>query len=265
MPIVFAAITPHPPLLIPAIGKENSKKLKKTLSAFKKLEQDLYAAQPDEIIIFSPHGKILKNSFHINFSPSYEATFEEFGDYSTRLEFPGGMKTVQEIRAMSETRNDIPVVLSSEKNIDYGASIPLFFLTQHLKNTPILPVSPSGRDANSHCIFGRLMNRQFHKINRRFALIASGDLSHCLTKNSPGGYSRRGVVFNNKIVKLIKTRDMKGFMELDEKSIQEASLCCHKVLLLLFCILDGMSYKLEFLSYEYPFGVGYLTAEMLFH
>src|SRR3989344_1231011 len=264
MPIVFSAITPHPPLLIPSIGKENLKKLKKTAKAYKKLEQDLYAAQPDSIIILSPHGKILKDAFHINFYPEYEATFEDFGDHSTKLNFKGDVETMQELRSCVELKKETSIVFSSSPKIDYGASIPLYFLLQHLKNIPIVPINPSGLSLAEHCAFGNFLKRQLHKINKRYAIIASGDLSHCLTKDAPGGYSRKGVIFNKKIIELIKDKDIKGFMELDEKQIEEASICCHKVIATLFCAIEDMNYKLEFLSYEYPFGVGYLTSEMIF-
>ena len=57
MSIVFAAITPHAPVLIPEIGKENLKKLTKTEAALKKLEQELYAAKPESLVVISPHGQ----------------------------------------------------------------------------------------------------------------------------------------------------------------------------------------------------------------
>jgi hypothetical protein len=38
MSLVFAAIVPHPPLLIPSIGKEGIKKIDKTKRALEKME-----------------------------------------------------------------------------------------------------------------------------------------------------------------------------------------------------------------------------------
>jgi MEMO1 family protein len=53
MSLVFAAISPHPPLLIPSIGKEAIKKIQKTKEALEKLEEDLYLSRPEIIIIIS--------------------------------------------------------------------------------------------------------------------------------------------------------------------------------------------------------------------
>ena len=47
MPIVFAGVVPHSPVLIPSVGKEHLKKLKKTVAALRRLEQELYGTHPD--------------------------------------------------------------------------------------------------------------------------------------------------------------------------------------------------------------------------
>lgn len=265
MPIVFSAITPHPPILMTSIGKESAKKLIKTEKAMMRLEQDLYAAQPESIIILSPHGKILPEAFNINFYPEYEGGLEEFGDFSTKITFKGDCETIQEIRSCAENVKNIPIILSSEPKVDYGITIPLSYLLRHMKHIPIIPINPSGLGLDAHCEFGHFLKRQLHRINKRFAVIASGDLSHCLTKEAPGGYSRKGVIFNKTIVEMIRNKDINGLMHIDENLLKESSICCHKVLTTLFCMMEDTSYKLEFLSYEYPFGVGYLTATMLFH
>src|SRR4030043_1349524 len=85
--IVFSAITPHPPILIPNIGKDNLDKIKNTASAMKELEAELYASKPDVILIISPHGEIIPDAFCLNLNTKYTVNFEEFGDFTTKLEF----------------------------------------------------------------------------------------------------------------------------------------------------------------------------------
>ena len=98
MPIIFSAITPHPPILIPAIGKENLDQIKKTQAAYQELEQDLYASEPDSIIIISPHGLIQSDAFTINLSPEFKVNFENFGDFTTRMELAGDIGLAYKIR-----------------------------------------------------------------------------------------------------------------------------------------------------------------------
>jgi len=68
MPLVFAAIVPHPPVAIPSVGKDQAKQIEKTVVALEKLEKDLYAAKPDIVIIISPHGEVNPEAFTVNIS-----------------------------------------------------------------------------------------------------------------------------------------------------------------------------------------------------
>ena len=50
MSIVFAAVTPHPPMLIPNIGKEKLETLANTKKALELLEQELSAVPGDLLL-----------------------------------------------------------------------------------------------------------------------------------------------------------------------------------------------------------------------
>jgi aromatic ring-opening dioxygenase LigB subunit len=257
MPIVFAAITPHPPILIPTIGKENLDKIKKTQTAMQELERILYVAKPECILIISPHAKILPDAFTINLSPEYEANFEEFGDFSTKLKFKSDSLCVQQIRAADEVDGKVPLILISEPKIDHGASVPLYYLMQHLKEVSIAPISQSFLDYQAHLKFGEFLHHQINRINKRIAVVASGDLSHRLSEDAPGGFSPQGEKFDKKLLALIKQKDVSGIMSLDPFLVEEAGECGLKSIIILFGLLNDINYQPELLSYEGPFGVGY--------
>ena len=259
MPLVFAAITPHPPVLIPEIGKENLKQITKTEEAMKKLEQDLYVAKPESILVISPHGKIFNDAFNINLSADYSANFKEFGDFAVELKFKSDYMSIQEIRAADETQKSVSLVLSSEPEIDHGFSVPLYYLTQHLKNIPIIPITYSGLNYQKHFEFGQFLHRQLSKINKRFAIIASGDLSHRLTKEAPAGYSPNGAKFDKQLIGLIKKKDIQGILNINPNLCQEAGECGLRSIIILAGIIESLNVTPEILSYEGPFGVGYLV------
>lgn len=77
MSLVFSAIVPHSPLLIPAIGQDNLTRLSSTSQAYEKLALDLEASQADTIIIISPHGPIHDDVFLMNLNPVFNADFQE--------------------------------------------------------------------------------------------------------------------------------------------------------------------------------------------
>jgi AmmeMemoRadiSam system protein B len=260
MPIVFAAITPHPPVLIPEIGKDNLKQIAKTQEAFKKLEQEFYAAKPESVVVISPHGKIFNDAFNINLSADYTANFKEFGDFGLELKFKSDFMSIQQIRAADETNKSVPIVLTSEPPIDHGCSIPLYYLAQHLKNISVIPITYSALDYQQHFAFGQFLHRQLSKINKRFAVVASGDLSHRLTKEAPGGYDPQGEVFNQQLIELIKKQDWSGILKIDPELIKTANECGLRSIIILAGLIESLNTRAEVLSYEGPFGVGYLVA-----
>ncbi len=263
MPIVFSAITPHPPLAIPSIGKDHVKHLKKTLDSFKKIEQDVYASKPETIIILSPHGKILQDAININLYPEYIGNFEDFGDYSTRLVFKSDPMSIQNIRSDQETYEKNILTLTSEPNVDYGIAIPLYFILQHMKDIPIIPINPCGKNLKIHYEIGAHLKRIISRINKRFAIICSGELSHKLTKDAPGGFSPQAEIFDKTLIELLKKKNPEGILELDPNLSDIASECCLKVMSLMFGMISDIQYTMEILSYEFPYGVGYLSAEMI--
>lgn len=258
MAIVFSAITPHAPILIPAIGKENLDKLQKTSESFKKLEEDLYASKAETLIIISPHGLIQGESFTMNLNPEFEIQFEDFGDFVTNQKLKGDVGLAYKIRESLETK--APLQLISEEKLDHGCGVPIHLLTQHLPKIKILPIYYSGLSLESHFEFGMLLKKELIKHKEKIAIIASGDLSHRLTKDAPGGYSPKGPKFDKKLIDLIREKKIGEIVELDNNLISQAGECGLKSIIILLGILNEVNYKPEILSYEGPFGVGYLTA-----
>lgn len=257
MPIVFSAIVPHPPILIPTIGKENINQLKATSGSYLKLEHDLYASQAETIIIISPHGNSLEKAFVINLNHEFNCDFEEFGDIATKFNLDGDMALAHKIKEKTET--EIPMQFISQENLDHGSAIPLYLLTRHLPKIKIIPIYYSGLDLDAHYNFGRIIKNKLLNSNTRAAVIASGDLSHKLSKNAPAGYNPKGEKFDKKLIDCLLKKRTEEIIKFKPELIADAGECGLKSIIILLGILDGMKYNPRLLSYESPFGVGYLT------
>ena len=262
MSLVFAGITPHPPLLIPSIGKETIKKVEKTKEALEKMEEELYLTSPDTIIIISPHGSYFKDAFTVNQCLEYETDFREFGDLSTRVKFRGEMSLAFKIREAAEKAH-MPSTMISEPTIDHGTAVPLIFLTRHLPQINIIPVGFCDLDWKAHTDFGYLLKEQIMESNRRISVIASGDLSHALNNDAPAGFNAAGPEFDKKIQELLAQNNVAGMLQLDPQFVSSAAECGFRSFLILMGILREMSYTYKCHSYEGPFGVGYLTANFV--
>jgi len=260
--IVFSAITPHPPLLIPEIGKKNLRFVKKTSAAMDRLSQDIYAAKPDTIVIISPHGPLLADAFAINMSPEFEIQFKEFGDLATKIKLKGDVGAIHHYKEILEDK--MPVVLVNQPELDHGAGVPLYFLTQGLdkKKIKLVPISYSLLDYESHYKFGIKLQADILNDTKRIAIIASGDLSHRLSPDAPAGYSHWAKKFDETIVKKIKAKDGQGLLKLDADFIEEAGECGLRSIIILMGMLNSINFQPEIYSYEGPFGVGYMVANL---
>lgn len=263
MSLVFAAITPHPPILIPAIGKENIDKVKKTTDSLRKLEEELYISKPQLIIIISPHGSYFDNAFSVNAETEFSTSFEEFGDMTTKKTWTGSPDFAAQLGHAANMAN-INLRLVSDSRIDHACAVPLFFLTDHLPETKILPIGYSGLPTKDHLSFGELLKEKIMDSDKRIALIASGDLSHALNDDAPAGFNQNGEKFDKTLIELLENRNTAGIFNIDPSMITEAAECGYRSILILLGALKNMDYTFKNYSYEAPFGVGYLTGNFMF-
>ncbi|NCF75296.1 MAG: hypothetical protein GWO87_02305, partial [Xanthomonadaceae bacterium] len=182
--LIFSAITPHPPILIPNIGKDNLNQILKTKQAMEQLGEELYALQPDIIIVISPHGLVHPYFFTVQMSKKYYGDFQTFGDLDDKFEFDSDIIFINKIKVRAELKN-LPIKLINEPSLDHGTLVPLYYLTKNLPKVKIVPLAYSFLDYPDHFAFGKYLKKTIGRSNKRIALIASGDLSHSLTTDAP--------------------------------------------------------------------------------
>lgn len=260
--IVFGAILPHSPLLLPEIGKAHAKKLAKTVAAVAEIEQRLYVTRPDTLLVISPHGDVMPDAFGINLSASYKTSFTDFGNFRATKTFRSDFMLIDKIQR--SIRKDIPLVLHSAETLDYGFGVPLHLLTEHITNPAVVPVTTAGLDLKTHFEFGRAMREEVLTSNKRVAVIASGDLAHTLKNDAPGGFSPKGAAFDAKVQELLAQRNVAALLQLDPGLCEEAKECGLRGILTALGVLDGIDYTPRILSYEGPLGIGYLVAHLQF-
>lgn len=258
MSLVFAAVVPHPPILIPAIGKDQLPLIKNTKKALEQLEQDLYLAKPQVIVIISPHSSLFGDAFSVNAHTHFSTLFEHFGDLATKKIWTGAPELAAKISSAAKS-DDLPVQLVSQKTLDHGASVPLFYLTNHLQDIKVLPIGYSNLPAEAHIRYGELLKDVLMEEDRRVALIASGDLAHCLTVTAPAEYHKDGAAFDEEIIKLLEVRNTAGIVTMDPQLVNNASECGYRSILIVLGAVKNMNVAFKNYSYESPFGVGYLV------
>lgn len=261
--IVFAAIVPHSPLLVPALGTEHRGKLAATLAAIENIEQALYLAKPDSLCIIAPHDTHYADAFSLNLGEQYVGTLKAFGNFSTTIEAKSDHLLIDRIQR--KLRNEgIPLTLSSKEELDYGFTVPLLLLTPHLEQWKLIPISPSALDGQSHYQFGQELKRVLHAESERVAIIASADLSHRVNEASPGGATTEGQLFDETVRQSLETNDVKRLLSLDPAVEKRAEQCAFRPITTLLGAVSEMNAHPKLLSYEAPFGVGYVTVKYEF-
>jgi aromatic ring-opening dioxygenase LigB subunit len=101
----------------------------------------------------------------------------------------------------------------------------------------------------------------------RVLYVASGDLSHRLLPGAPAGYDPRGAEFDQAVVDAFFAGDWGSLLALDPALLRAAGECGYRSLAVLSGVVGvveaaGRKTKNRVLSYEGPFGVGYLVGEV---
>ncbi len=261
MSVVYGAIVPHPPILIPQIGGSKLKEADRSRKAYLELGKRLKAIEKefDTVVVITPHGEVGQTAVHPYTSHVFEGHFGYFNLPKPVFKFRGdpelGNAAVKE--AHKRDLNGAPI---AESFLDHGALVPLAYLAEAGIKKPILPIAIAITGLRELYEFGKVLRLAAEGLGRNIVVIGSADMSHRLTPDAPAGFDPSGQKFDEKLVQLIKDYDVEGVLDFDpalaEKSGQDALWS----IAILLGSLDGLEVEHEVLSYEGPFGVGYMIA-----
>ena len=79
MAILGAYIVPHPPLIIPEVGRGNEKAIQSTIDSYNEVARKIASLKPDTIVVISPHTTIYADYFHISPGEGAVGSFARFG------------------------------------------------------------------------------------------------------------------------------------------------------------------------------------------
>lgn len=257
---VFAAITPHSPLLIPAFEGAHDVQLEKTKQALEALEKELYLSKTETVIVITPHGHCLEGALTLNLNTECRTDYKEMGDLATKQTYPIDVVVGTAIKEHAQ-RAGFTMQMTTEETIDHGVGVPLQYLSKHMERLAVVPVGVCGiADPKTHYNFGYVIKEVAMKSHKPVAIIASADLSHALTTDSPAGFRKEGAQFDEKIQEALQSGSVSNMLSWPPDFIQAAAACGYKPIITLMGALQRMNYTYKLLSYEAPHGVGYMTA-----
>ena len=86
MGITTAYMVPHPPIIVPGVGKGEEKKIQSTIDAYLELGRRIGEEKPDTIVVISPHQTMYADYFHISPKEGAKGDFSRFGAPQEKME-----------------------------------------------------------------------------------------------------------------------------------------------------------------------------------
>lgn len=258
MGISAAVMVPHPPLIVPEIGRGEEKKIERTIEAYKKAAEKIAAYQPETIVILSPHQIMYADYFHISPGKGAKGDFGNFRARDVKFEVSYDTEFVGELCLLTERRG-LPAGTMGErdKKLDHGTMVPLYFIDQFYSDYQIVRIGLSGLSLTRHYELGECIREAAEYLNRKTVIVASGDLSHRLKEDGPYGFRSEGPLYDERIMRVMGTGEFSELFEFSEKFCDKAGECGHRSFTIMAGVFDKTAVKAERLSYEGPFGVGY--------
>ncbi len=258
MSVIAAYMVPHPPMIVPQVGRGSEKQILKTIQAYETVAAEIAEIRPETIIVTSPHVVMYADYFHI--SPGKQAT-GDFGRFrapevSFRVRYD--TELVKAVCGLAKEK-DFPAGELGERDrqLDHGTMVPLYFVEQQYQDYQLIRIGLSGLSLAKHYEFGMILRQAVEQTGRRTVLIASGDLSHKLQTYGPYGFAPEGPEYDRRIMDTAGRAAFGEMLEFEESFCDKAAECGHRSFVIMAGALDGMSVETKVYSHEDITGVGY--------
>lgn len=264
----ICALMPHPPIMIPEVGKGELDKIKNTVAAVTEAAKRVKECNPQTIILITPHGPVLEDAASISVHPRLKGNFASFGAPEVSLGFETDGLLVRHILKKADRLGVNVVELTDDKaknnylrlELDHGALVPLYYLNKAGFKGQLIHISVGMLSYEEMYTFGKAVQGAIGMVDKRVSVIASGDLSHRLTPDAPAGYSPHAKEFDKQVMEAVEKLDIKALLKMDQNVVLDAGECGLRPIFFLMGVVGGLKATGEILSYEAPFGVGYGVA-----
>lgn len=257
--IVFSGIAPHPPIMVPEVGREAIADVRGSIDAMAEFTQRIVQSGAETVVLISPHAPLSPDAFVAYSSQPLRGDFANFRAPNATVEFALDEKLLEAIVAAA-AKEKLAVLLLKQYALDHGTAVPLYFLSRNGWKGKVVALGYSFLGNEEHLKFGQCIRNAANTTGRAVAFIASGDLSHRLKPEAPAGYNPLAHLFDEQVVDALRQNNPRQIAEIDPHLRHLAGECGYRSMLVALGI--DQPPECEVLHYEAPFGVGYLVAQL---
>ena len=246
MALVYACICPDTRPVAP------EGEAQRTVAALRRVAEALAAFEVETAVLVSSRGPAQREAMGVLTASRVEGglSFETDGELARRV-LAETAKAV--VRAAELRRWD------AGNYEDWTAPLSYLSASGGLSGARLLMITTSWLDQRAHFEFGRAVGRAVAEHERRVAVVCAGGLSHALA-GAPSSSDPAGRVFDEHYGRAIEAWDVKWLVGLDREFRRRAAEGAVAQTAVLMGALSGYRIQPRVLSYEAPFGVGYLVA-----
>ena len=258
MPLVAGFMVPHPPMIVPAVGRGSEAQVEETARAYRRVAQRIGEIAPDTIVITSPHTVMYADYMHISPGRKTQGSFAQFGAGGVRFEEEYDIALRDRICALCAERGIRAGMLGErDRKLDHGVMVPLWFIRSVYSGGKIVRIGLSGLPLSEHYRLGQAIRDAAEETRDRIVFVASGDLSHKLQDYGPYGFAPEGPQYDARIMDVMGRAAFGELLEFDETFCEKAAECGHRSFVIMAGAFDGMAVRAQELSHEDVTGVGY--------
>ena len=258
MPVLAAFMVPHPPMIVPQVGRGSERQIGATRAAYIRAAEEIARLRPETIIISSPHAETYADYFHISPGADAEGSFSAFRAPDVRFRETYDQELIRAVCRLAD-KNGFPAgtMGQTDASLDHGTMVPLYFIRQKYSGFLLVRAGLSGLPLEDHYRFGQIIRQAAEETGRRIVFVASGDLSHKLQAYGPYGFAKEGPEYDERIMDVCGRAAFGELFGFDEAFCRRAAECGHRSFVIMAGALDGVSVETETLSHEDVTGVGY--------
>jgi hypothetical protein len=234
VPLVAAAVCPHPPLLLPSVAAGAASELDDLRTACSSAIDRVFAAGPDVVVL-------------VGGGASARFAGDDFGSFDTF-----GVRETYSLGGID--------ALAVGARMPLSLAVGAWLLRERDTGPQRIGLSvPAGTTAES-C---RSLGADLASRPDRVGLIIMGDGSACHGEKSPGYADPRAEPFDDSVAKALATADPVALLELDASIADQLLVAGRAPWQVLAGAATGASWRGEVLYHAAPYGVGYLVASWL--
>jgi MEMO1 family protein len=260
--LVFSGIAPHPPIMVPEVGRESIGDVRNSIAAMAELTERLIVSGATSVILISPHAPLESDSFVAYGGSEVDGDFGHFHAPETSVTARVDQELLTAITNAAAAEN-YSISTLADVELDHGTAVPLYFLLRNGWQGKVVALGYSFLSNEDHLRFGACIKKAVDSVNRPVGFIASGDLSHRLAPRAPAGFNPNAHHFDERVVAALHDNNPSDIVEIDYNLRKLAGECGYRSMLVAIGAGAGLPSACEVLNYEAPFGVGYLVAQLI--